>query len=457
MKIIILGASQVGVSVATNLINENKDITLVDSNPAALQVLSERYDLRTVTGVASHPSVLEEAGAKDADMILAVTNNDEVNMVACQIAYTLFHIPTKIARIREIEYLNNIALFSQEALPIDVLISPEQLVTEHIKKLIIHPGVLQILDFAEEKIQMITLKAISGGVLVGNYVKNLKNIFKNIEYRIVIIFRKEQPIIPDNYTVIEDEDEIFFIGSKDSIHKILKLIRKNEKPFKSIVIAGGGNIGVRLARLIEHSHKVKLIELDPDRALFASQKLSNTIVLNGDASDEELLNEENIEYTDVFCALTNADEANIISSMLAKRLGARKVMALINRSSYVDLVQSNTIDFAISPQQVSIGSLLKHIRKGDVVAVHALHRGVAEAIEAIAHGNSSSSKVVGRKVSEINLPKSSTIGAILRGEDVIIADQDTVIKAEDHIILIVADKKRVAEIENLFQVNIIFI
>jgi trk/ktr system potassium uptake protein len=457
MKIIILGAGQVGSSVAANLVNEENDITLVDNNPAALQLISERYDLRTITGVASHPSVLAKAGAKDADMILAVTNSDEVNMIACQVAYTLFHTPTKIARIREIEYLNNAPLFAQEALPVDVLISPEQLVTEYIERLISHPGALQVLDFADGKAQMVTLKASYSGILVGHSLRDLKTQLSNIEYKIFIIFRNGEPVIPNGDTVVEANDEIFFISSQKSIRQLLQLIRNKEKPYKSIMIAGGGNIGLRLAESLEERYKIKLLESDPAKARYASEILKNTIVLNGDAADEDLLSEEDIDKTDVFCALTNADEANIISSMLAKRLGARKVMALINRAAYVDLVQSNTIDIAISPQQATIGSLLAHVRKGDVVVVHALRRGAAEAIEAIAHGNQSSSKVVGKAIMDINLPASATIGAIVRGDEVLIAKRKTVIEAEDHIILIVSNKKDVAAVEALFQVGITFL
>ena len=457
MKIIILGAGQVGSSVAANLVNEDNDITLVDNDPTALQLINERFDLRTITGVASHPSVLAKAGAKDADMILAVTNSDEVNMIACQIAYTLFHTPTKIARIRETEYLKNTTLFAQEALPIDVLISPEQLVTDYIKRLISHPGSLQVVDFADGKAQMVALRAAHDGVLVGHSLSQLRNILTDIEYKIFIIFREGEAIIPNGKTVINANDEVFFISSQKSIRQLLQVIRKNEKPYKSIMIAGGGNIGLRLAQSLEDKYKVKLIELDPAKARFASETLKNSIVLNSDAADEELFHEEDIDRTDVFCALTNADEANIISSMLAKRLGARKVMALINRAAYVDLVQSNTIDIAISPQQATIGSLLAHVRKGDVVVVHSLRRGTAEAIEAIAHGNSSSSKVVGRAIQDIGLPPGTTIGAIIRNEEVLIAYKRMTIEAEDHVILIVSDKKHVAEVEALFQVGITFL
>ncbi len=457
MKIIILGAGQVGSSVAASLVNEENDITLVDVDPTALQLISERYDLRTITGIASHPSVLAKAGAKDADMIIAVTNSDEVNMIACQVAYTLFHTPTKIARIREIEYLKNTRLLTHEALPVDVLISPEQLVTEYIERLISHPGALQVVDFADGKAQMIALKASHIGMLVGHSPRDLKKQLSGIEFKIFIIFRNNQALIPDANTVVEADDEVFFISSQKSIRHLLQIIRNKEKPYKSIMIAGGGNIGLRLAEILEDNYKVKLLEFNPAKARFASEILKNAIVLNGDAADEELLNEEDIDKTDVFCAVTNADEANIISSMLAKRLGARKVMSLINRAAYLDLVQSNTIDIAISPQQTTIGSLLAHVRKGDVVVVHALRRGTAEAIEAIAHGNKTSSKVVGRAIKDIDLPQGTTIGAIVRGDEVIMAKLKTVIEAEDHVILIVSDKKRVAEVETLFQVGITFL
>ena len=457
MKIIILGAGQVGSSVAASLANEANDISVVDVDPDCLQKLGERYDLQTVQGVASHPSVLVNAGAKDADMILAVTNSDEVNMIACQVAYTLFHTPTKVARVRSMEYLNNKALFAQEALPIDVLISPEQIVTEYIERLISFPGALQVLDFAEGKAQMVAVKANYSGSLVGHQIQYIGKDVLDLEYRIVAIFRKGKAIIPDGNTTIEPDDELFFVGAPKHIRTLLKTILNTEKTAKRIIIAGGGNIGMRLASILEDRYQVKLIEIDGSRAQIVSEQLKHTIVLQGDVANKELLIEENIEDTDVYCSLTNADEANIISSMLAKRLGARKVMALINRAEYVDLVQSNVIDIAISPQQATIGSLLAHIRKGDVVVVHALRRGAAEAIEAIAHGDSNSSHVVGRNIDEIKLPPGTSIGAIIRGEQVLMAHHDTTIEAEDHVILLVADKKQVPEVEKLFQVGITFL
>lgn len=457
MKIIILGAGQVGTSVAINLVGEANDITVIDTNPTCLQYLSEHYDLRTVCGVASYPSVLGMAGARDADMIIAVTNSDEVNMIACQIAYTLFHTPTKIARVRNIEYLRNTPLFAQEALPIDVLISPEQVVTEYIQRLLSFSGVLQVLDFADGKALMVAVKAQKDDLLSGIAIKYLQKQMPHVDYRIVAIFRKDRGFIPDGNTIIEEGDEIFILGSPKHINNLLKKIRTVVKSVSRIVLAGGGNIGVRLAQVLEDRYLVKLIENDPDRATYVSEQLDNTVVLLGDAADEDLLLDENIEDTDVFCAVTNADEANIISSMLAKRLGAHKVMSLINRAAYVDLVQSNVIDIAISPQQTTIGSLLAHIRKGDVVVVHSLRRGAAEAIEAIAHGDENTSKVVGRQIQDIKLPPDTSIGAVVRNDEVIIAHHDTVIEAEDHVILLVADKRHVSDVEQLFQVGITFL
>lgn len=457
MKIIILGAGQVGSSLAANLVSEANDITVIDTDKSRLQALQDRFDLRTVMGQASHPEVLTHAGADDADMIIAVTNSDETNMVACQVAYSLFHTPTKIARVRAQEYLEYPQLFSQESIPVDVLISPEQLVTNYIHRLIEHPGALQVLDFAAGKVQLVAVKAYYGGPLVGQELRRLRDHMPGLQTRVAAIFRRGAAIIPAGHTVIEADDEVFFIAAKQDIRAVMGELRRLDSPVKRIIIAGGGNIGKRLARALEGSYQVKLIDHNPGRTQAISEELADTIVLQGDAADEELLLEENIENTDVFCALTNDDEANILSAMLAKRLGARKVMALINRAAYVDLVESGEIDIAISPQQATIGSLLTHVRRGDVVVVHSLRRGAAEAIEAVAHGDPRSSRVVGRAVEDIRLPPGTTIGAVVRGNDVIIAHHDTVIQAGDHVILFVVDKRRIPEVERVFQVGVTFL
>jgi len=457
MKIIILGAGQVGTSDANNLASEANDITVVDKNPDLLRDLQDRLDLRTVLGHGAHPDVLKQAGGEDAEMILAVTNSDETNMVACQVAYTLFHTPTKIARVRALGFTRHPELFGEGALPVDVLISPEQVVTDYIMRLIQYPGALQVLDFAEGRVRLVAVRAYYGGPLVGHELQQLYEHMPNIDARVAAIYRQGQAIQPEGTTVIEADDEVFFIAATSNIRAVMSELRKLEKPFKRLIFAGGGNIGKRLAKTLEKKYQVKLIERDKLRAQQIAEDLANTIVLHGDVADEDKLMDENIENTDVFCAVTNDDEANILSAMLAKRLGARKVMALINRHSYVDMVQSGPIDIAISPQQATIGSLLRHVRRGDVVMVHSLRHGAAEAIEAVAHGDSSSSKVVGKPVEDIDLPRGTSIGAIVRGEEVLIAHHDTVIQSEDHVILFLADKHQMPEVERLFQVNITFL
>ena len=457
MKIIILGAGQVGSSVAAALVSEANDITVVDSESQCLQALQDRLDLRTVVGHASHPEVLKRAGAEDADMILAVTNSDETNMVACQVAYTLFHTPTKIARVRARDYLNHPQLFTQESLPVDVLISPEQVVIDYVQRLIEHLGALQVLDFANGRVQLVAVRAYYGGPLVGHELRELRNHMPGVDTRVAAIFRRGKPIIPEGSTVIEADDEVFFIAARKHIRLVMSELRKLDKPTKRIMIAGGGNIGRGLAKALEGDYQVKLIDHNSGRSRQIAEELTKTIVLLGDAADGELLLEENIENTDVFCAVTNDDEANILSAMLAKRLGARKVMSLINRAAYVDLVESGDIDIAISPQQATIGGLLAHVRRGDVVVVHSLRRGAAEAIEAVAHGDSKTSKVVGRAIQDIKLPPGANIGAIVRNDEVLIAHRHTVIESEDHVILFLVDKRRIAEVERLFQVGITFI
>jgi len=457
MKIIILGAGQVGTSVAANLVNEANDITVVDTDAQRLRELADRFDLRTLQGHGAQPDVLTRAGAEDAEMIIAVTNSDETNMVACQVAYTLFHTPTKIARVRAQGFLDqHEKLFGGDAFKIDVTISPEQLVTDYILRLIQNPGALQVTDFANGRVRLVAVRAYYGGPLVGQELRTLYEHMPHIDARVAAIYRQDRAIQPEGDTVIEADDEVFFVAAPRHIRSVMSELRRLEKPYKRLIFAGGGNIGTRLARVTERNYRVKVIESSLERCKHIAEILERTIVLHGDAADEELLLEENVEDTDVFCAVTNDDEANILSAMLAKRLGARKAMALINRTAYVDLVQSGPIDVAISPQQATIGSLLKHVRRGDVVVVHSLRRGAAEAIEAIAHGDGSSSKVVGRPIDAIKLPKGASIGAIVRDDEVLIAHHDTVIRSDDHVVLFLQDRLRVPEVEKLFQVGVTF-
>ncbi len=458
MRILILGAGQVGASAAHNLAREEaNEVTVVDMRAEVLRELQDRLDIRTVVGHAAYPEVLERAGGSDADIVIALTDSDETNMVACQVAYTLFHTPTKIARIRAADYMNADALFSQDAFPVDVRISPEQLVCRHVEQLIHFPGALQVLDFADGRVRLVGALAEKGGLLVGRRIASLKEHVPDAEGRIAAVYRQGLPLPVEPDTVIEEGDEVFFISARQDIRAFLNEMRKLEHPVNRIVIAGGGNIGARLASALEQTNQVKVIERNPQRARFISEQLNKAIVLVGDAADEDLLIEENIDSVDVFCSLTNAEEANILAAMLAKRLGAKKAMALINRPSYAELVESSgTIDVAISPQQITIGSLLAHVRRGDVVKVHSLKRGAAEAIEAVAHGSKEASRVVGRKVGEIELPRGATIVAVVRGEEVHIA-HDTVIETDDHVILFMTDRRKVERIEELFEVDVTFV
>ena len=451
MKIVILGAGQVGRSAAHSLSREEaNEVTVVDLDEDILRNLQDRLDIRTVAGNASYPTVLEAAGAPEADIIVALTSSDEVNMMACEIAYTLYRTPTKIARIRSAEYTSRPELFSDDALNVDVFISPEQLVTEYVARLIQYPGALQVLDFADGKVQLVGVRALNGGPLVGQRLRELPQHLPKADARVVAIYRAGRSVPPEGDTVIESGDEVFFLAARTDIRRVMSEMRKQDDPVRKVVIAGGGNIGFRLARTLEKNSQVKLIERDLRRARKISELLESAIVLNGDAADEELLIEENIDSADVFAALTNSEEANILSAMLAKRLGAHKVMALINKPSYADLIESGSIDIAISPQTITIGSLLAHVRRGDVVRVHSLRRGAAEALEAVVHGDENSSRVVGKRVEEIILPDGTSIGAIVRGEEVLMAHHDTVVQSDDHVILFLSDRRHLEAVERLF-------
>jgi len=447
MKIIILGAGQVGGTLAENLVGENNDITVVDINGDRLHMLQDKFDLRVVQGHGSHPRVLREAGADDADMLVAVTSSDETNMVACQVAYSLFNTPNRIARIRAPDYVRDAdKLFNTDAVPIDHLIAPEQLVIDSIYRLIEYPGALQVVNFAEGKVSLAVVKAYYGGPLVGNALSIMREHMPHIDTRVAAIFRHDRPIRPQGSTIVEAGDEVFFIAASQHIRAVMSELQRLEKPYKRIMLVGGGNIGAGLASQLEKDYSVKLIERDQRRAAELAEKLQNTIVFYGDASDQELLAEEHIDQVDLFIAVTNDDEANIMSAML-----------LIQRRAYVDLVQGSVIDIAISPQEATISALLSHVRKADIVGVSSLRRGVAEAIEAVAHGDESTSRVVGRVIDEIKLPPGTIIGAVVRGNDVMIANDNLRIEQGDHVIMFLTDKKFITDVERLFQPSPFFL
>ncbi len=453
MKILILGAGQVGSTVAESLVGEANDITVVDSDSEKLRQLQDRLDLRTVVGNAAHPSTLEAAGIIDTDMLLAVTQSDEVNLVACKMAASLYNTPTRIARIRSADYLNREEVFSADNFCVDLSICPEQILTDYIARLIEFPEALQVLEFAGGKVSLVAVRAFEGGPLVGRPLRALRADMPQIDTRVAAIFRRDRSIDMTGDTVVEIGDEVFFIAATEHIRTVMQELRRMDKPAKRVMIVGGGNIGRRLAKALERDYQVKLIEFNKKVCNKLAEDLSHCLVLHGDGTDEKLMQQEHVADVDVFCALTNDDENNIMSSLLAKQGGARKVIALINRSAYVGLLQGGKIDIALSPAQITIGTLLAYVRQGDVAAVHSLRRGAAEALELVAHGDRESSRVVGRRIEEIESPPGATIGAMVRKDQVLIAHHDTVIEAEDHVIVFVNDKRSVGKVEKLFQVK----
>lgn len=461
MKIIILGAGQVGGTLAASLVAENNDLTIVDMDRERLAILQDRFDLRTVQGHAAHPAVLQKAGAADADMVVAVTQSDEANLVACKLCASEFNVPTRVARIRSPDYLSQDEddgeTLARKHFAVDHTISPEQEITHYLRRLVEHPEALQVLDFAEGRVRLVAVRAYHGGPLVGHELQVIRKHMPDLDCRVAAIFRKDRGIVPEGHTVIEPGDEVFFLAKKEDIPKVMRELRRMDRPVRKVMIAGGGNIGKRLAATLEKNYEVKLIDHNKQRCAQLGAELHRTLVLMGEVTDEELLDQEGVQDMDVFCALTNDDEDNIMAALLAKRMGAHRVMALINRSSYVDLVQGGEIDVAISPAQATLGPLLSKIRRGDMAVVHSLRRGAAEALEIVVHGDAKNSKVAGHRIEEISLPEGATIGAIIRGEEVIIAHHDTLIQSEDHVILFVINKRIIPKVEKLFQAGFSFL
>ncbi len=446
MNILILGAGQVGSSVAAALATEKNDITVVDTDHQRLRDLAEKLDIRTVVGHASLPSVLAQAGAEEAGLLVAVTSSDEVNLVACQVAERQFGTPTRVARLREAEYM-------AFAGAVTAAISPEQLVTRHIERLLEYPGALQVLDFADGRAQLVGVRAVRDGALVGHEIRELRqHLPANVDARVAAVFRGDRAIKPEGSTVIQADDEVFFLADARNIRTVMSELRRlDNRPTKRLMIAGGGNIGRKLARRLENRYQVKVLERSRERARSIAEELLNSIVLVGDCADEDLLREENIDQTDVYMALTNDDEANILSAMLAKRLGCPRVLSLINRPSYAELVEGGSIDIAVSPQLVTLSALLAHIREGAPAQVYSLRRGAAEAIEAVVRGDRRTSRVIGRSLEELDLPEATTIGGIVRGDKLLIAHHDVVIEPGDHVILFVMDKRQMPQVDALFQ------
>jgi trk system potassium uptake protein len=473
MKILILGAGRVGESVAESLVSERNDITVIDSNPERLAVLQDRLDLRGVVGNGIQPSVLREAGAEDADMLIACAPLDETNLVACKVAHDVFGIQTRIARVRSPEFSDASPLMRKEGFAVDEVICPEESLTTYIRKLIEFPEALQVLEFSQQRVSLIAVRAMDGGPMVQHVISDLPALVPGLQMRIVAIYRRDalghdRQVSCDGSTRIEVGDELFVLAANEHVRAVLDALHRRSEPVRRVIITGGGRVGLRLARHIAHDCQVKIIESSGPRCEYLSAQLpSHTLVLHGESTDEELLEHENVQDTDLFLALTSDDEDNIMSCLLAKRMGAQRVLALINRRAYADLVQGpgTQIDIAVSPAQTIIGELLAHVRRGDVAAVYSLRRGDAEALEAVARGDEKSSKVVGKRIEQLPLPPGAMIGAIVRdgpgadlkpAKEVIIAHHDTVIRSGDHVIVFLPRKRMVRQIEKLFQVGATF-
>ncbi len=461
MKIIILGAGRVGESVAESLVSEQNDITVIDQDPTRLRLLEEKLDLRGVVGNGIQPSVLAEAGARDADMLIACAAADESNLVVCKVAHDVFNVPTTIARLRSPEFVEGDELLGKSGFAVDTVICPEESVTRYVHQLISYPEALQVVKFSQNRAALVVVRAAAGGAVVGHTIGELRERFPHVEMRIVAIYRLDAEMEATPQTRILPGDEVFVLADVNQIRLVLAAIHNMGKPVQRVMIAGGGKVGLRLARSLVGQCEVKLIESDARRCEYlASQLPSSMLILQGDAADEDLLQEENVGEMDMFLALTSDDEDNIMSAMLAKRMGANRVLALINRRAYADMMQGSTIDIAISPSQTVIGELLAHLRRGDVAAVHSLRRGAAEVLEGVARGDVKTSKLVGRKIEEIKLPKGARVGAIVRGEgrhgQVLMPHHDTMIETDDHVIIFIPNKRSVRDVEKLFQVSATF-
>ena len=453
-KIAVLGGGQVGSSLAKILTDDGNDITLVDINSSVLEDLQEDNDIKTIHGNASSPSILEQAELNDCDILIAITGSDEVNLVSCHLAKKMFNVPTVIARLRNSEFQVSTSGFDLDLFSIDSIISPSKLVTDFIKNIIEHPGAFQAFDFADGKLQVIGATVLKDGPLAGKKLSEFKKHLPNVDVKVVALYRNRKTIPVNGSTIIEIGDDIFFLATPENMRFISEL-SKNQSRIENIMIAGGGNVGMTLASALSKKFSTKIIEKNLLRSKYLSESLEDTVVLNDDISDESLLENEGIEDVDFFCSVTNDDQMNILSAKLAKDLGANKSISIINKLSYRKLV-SKEIDVVVSPEDVTIGSILTSVRTSDVVKVHSLGFGEAEILEIIIHGDKNTSKVVDRKVSDLELPTGCKIGAIYRDGNIILMHNDLTIKSNDRLIIYLLHKKDFSKLAKLFQVGIGF-
>lgn len=457
MKVVVCGAGQVGSNIARYLAGEKNDVTVIDQSAALVQKLADTFDVQAIVGHAALPPVLEQAGAGDADLLIAVTQSDEVNMVACQVAHSLFQVPTKIARVRNQAYLDPVwaDLFSREHMPIDVIISPEMEVARAVSRRMQVPGAFDMIPFADGRVRVIGVICNANTPILNTPLRQLTGLFPDLQIEILAIVRDNKPIIPDSNDQMLAGDEVYFVAETSHVRRAMAAFGHEEPEARRIVILGGGNIGLFLAETIEEDHPgvtIRMVEENPERAAVVAERLSRTTVLNGDGLDPEILEEANVAMAETVVAVTNDDEVNILASLLAKRHGCQRAVTLINKTTYGPLITTLGIDAVVSPRAITASTILQHVRRGRIKAVHSLRDGFAEVIEAEAL---ETSPLVGKPIKEIRLPSDVIIGAVVRSEEVIIARPSTVIKPNDRVILL-ARSQSVRKIEKLFAVRLEF-
>ena len=449
MKILILGAGRVGSSLASTLSKQQYEVSIVDLNKNRLQRLQEDLDLATEVGHGSYPSTLKKVGADEETILLAVTNSDECNITSCQIAKSKFNVKKTICRLSDASYLNSLSAFGENN--IDIAISPENEVTEHLVDLIKHPGAEQIESFANGSIKVVSVKAKKDGMLVNRELKSIESDMPDTNTFVPAIYRKGKPLIPDGKTIIKENDEIYFLAAESDIDSVVQEMRLQDNSSSRMMIVGGGKIGFALAKALEENYKIKIIDPSEDRCEIISNKLNRTIVLKGEGSDEELLKSENIENIDIFCSLTNDDETNIMSAFLAKKLGAKKTIIIVNNYTYINILPKNFVDIALSPQRLTVSMVLQHLAKGDVPQEVMLKmQSGAEAIEGIIHKNKFTENFFDRPIAEIPLPKNCVIAAVIRQDEIFMHSKNLLLKPNDKIIVFILGKTEKENIDNLF-------
>lgn len=457
MKVIICGAGQVGSNIARYLASEGNHVTVIDQSPELIQRIHDTLDVQATVGHASHPDVLEAAGASEADMVIAVTHIDEVNMISCQVASALFNVPTKIARVRAQSYLNPMwaDLFSRENLPIDVIISPEIEVARAIARRLQAPGALDMITLADGKVRAVGVLCTENCPIIHTPLRQLTGLFPDLNIEVVAIIRNDKPIIPGGNDQMLPGDEVYFVCDVRHLQRAMSAFGHEESEARRIVILGGGNIGLFLAEELEARHphvSARLIEANRTRAQYVAQRLNRTIVLHGDGLDSEILEEAGIRTSEAVVAVTNDDEGNVLASLLAKRYGCQRAITLINKTAYSSLVTPLGIDAIVSPRGITVSTILQHVRRGRIRSVHSLREGFAELIEAEALETSA---VVNLPLKDIDLPAGVIVGAVVRGEEVIIPRPNTVIKPRDRVIILAA-VEHVKKVEKMFAVRLEF-